>query len=119
MVLLMLIFLAPAIKAETTFFDIPNDVFIMETSISPTQVTGETTGGGGRNKELELITSSEINITQRDKGGLEKEPEKQEETEKIDVRDKTLVYFIILIFVSVIFYWKRDYFKRLYNKCKK
>ena len=145
-----IIILLPLINADTTFFDNPDDFFIISdsTATSPTgEVTGGTTGGttsgGGCRYEwnctnwdeclpsgkqirncTNIGTCSDIYKTPEIEQNCTYTPSLEvEEEEKINgkeiINNKILIYFIIcLVIISIIFYLKKDYFKKLVKKIK-
>jgi hypothetical protein len=143
LIMISLLFL-PLTQADTTFFDNPDDAFIM--GILPTSgVTGEiisggTTGGGGCLYKWNCTNWSECsqegkqtrNCTnigtcsyiyktpETEQNCVYTSPEVEEDKEEeindkgITVKNKTFIYLmIILIILSVIFYLKKDYFKKV------
>jgi len=134
-ILLIILFLIPLIQADTTFFDNPNDFFIMN-SLATGGMTGEittgTTGGGGcmygwnctnwsRCSFFGKQTRNCINIgtcpdnyktpttEQNCTSSFEGEIIWRETFDK----NKIFIYFFIVILVIsfVIFYIKKNYFK--------
>jgi len=149
--LIIFLFLIPLVLADTTFFDNPDGVFIMNSPATDRAVattTGETTGGGGCRYEWNCTNWSEclesgkqirdcVNIgtcsdtyktpeTEQNCSytapEVEEEGGEKEETEEIiwkEIVNKIFICFIIVLIIGfVIFYLKKDYFKKLIKKFK-
>lgn len=154
--LFIFLLLIPLAFAETTFFDNPDNFFIMSSSATGEitgGATGETAGSGGciykwnctkwgeclpsgkQNRNcINIGTCSDVyktpeinkNCNYPVKGAEEekKEPEseKQDETEiisekKIADRDTIFLCSIIILTIGlIIFYFKKDYFKKQIRK---
>lgn len=154
LILIIFFLLVPLVSADTTFFDNPDDVFIMGNSPTGAVVDSGTTGGSGGggctykwnctnwNECLpygmqirncanigtcpDTYKSPEIEQNCTYTTSPDDETEKiyeQDETEKINgkeiVNNKIFIYFIIsLVILFIIFYLKKDYFKKLIRKIK-
>ena len=147
----VIIILLPLINADTTFFDNPDDFFIMSdsTATSPTGeviegTTGGTTGGGSCLYKWNYTNWGEclpsgiqirncINVGTCPDTYNSPEIEQDctytpslevEEEEKINgkeiINNKIFIYFIIsLVILFIIFYLKKNYFKKLIKKYSK
>ncbi len=151
LLLILFLLLIPLVYAETTFFDNPDDVFIMGNPATGGVIegtTGVTTGGGcsykwnctnwsecsSYGKQIRNCTNVgtcsstykfpaiEQNCTYPAPEIEEKDKALENETKKINEKgiiskDRILLYFIIiLIILSIIFYLKKDYLKKLLKK---
>lgn len=140
-ILIIFLFLIPLVLADTTFFDNPDDFFIME---SPTTggviITEEQQGGGGctykwnctnwsaclpsgkQTRDCTNIgTCSDTYKTPEIEQNCTYTPESGEgKTEEIilkEIANKMFICFIIVLIIGfVIFYLKKDYFKKLIKK---
>jgi hypothetical protein len=148
--LILFVLLIPLVYAETTFFDNPDEVFIMGSFPTDEVIIGETIGGTngivvclykwnctnwsecssygkqirncinlGTCSDTYKFPGIEQNCTYnaseiKEEGKvLENETEKKSEKEIISKDRMLLCFIIILIILSLIFYLKKDYFKRL------
>jgi len=136
--------LIPLVQAETTFFDNPDDAFIMGSpTTTPTAdngVTGEVTGGRGCLYKWNCTDWSECLASEKQTRNCTNlgtcpntyktpeieqnctytapEFEEDKESEKeIAVKNKLLFCFIIvLIILFIIIYLKKDYLRKLIKK---
>ncbi len=144
--LIIFLFLIPLVLADITFFDNPDGVFIASnvpaTSTADSEVTGGAISGGCRyewnctnwseclpsGKQTRNCTNigtcSDIYKTPKiEQNCTYTTPESgEEETEEIiwkEIVNKIFICFIIVLIIGfVIFYLKKDYFKKLIKKFK-
>ena len=142
-IILLIFLLIPLVYAETTFFDNPDDAFIMgnSTTTSPTGeviggITEETTGSGGClykwnctnwsecptfGKQIRNCTNigtcSNTYKSPEIKQNCTYTPPKGEKEKEIVNNNKIFLYFIIILIIGfIIFYLKKDCSKKLIKK---